>query len=125
MTSPFVLGFTGSRTYTKQAPIWDACDRVLEKHGALIARHGACPTGGDSIFNAWAEQRLADGFVIEIQRFPAPWKLLGGIAGQMRNGYMAGLWVDGWVAAIENESRGATGCATFAESVGQPVWRLP
>lgn len=125
MTTPFRLGFTASRTRTDKDRIWDALDQILERHGAVLLRHGACRDGGDPIADSWGAQRKAEGHLVEVERVPAPWQLLGNIAGPMRNGYMVGLGADGWLAAIHNESRGATGCAMLAEWAGIPVWRLP
>ena len=127
MTDPFRLLYTGSRSLDADAhgpAIYRQMDALLGKYGAVLLRHGHCRDGGDAIVDRWAEERIADGCAVTVDRRPAPWQLLGKIAGPMRNGFMAGLGADGCLAHIRGGSRGASGCADFAEWAGIPTKRV-
>jgi hypothetical protein len=96
-------------------------------HGDYKRRDGKLVS--DAIAQAWATQRITEGRPVTVEPIPAPWDLLGAVAGPYRNGFMAGLLVGrgvqpvGCVAYIVEGSRGASGCANFAEHVGIPVRR--
>ena len=114
------LLYTASRLVTDRAQVYADLDTVLAAHPRLLVRHGACRRGGDVLAAAWVNQRRREGCDVIADPRPAPWSLLGRIAGPMRNAYMVGLGADEWLAHVHPDSRtgGATGCATFADWAG-------
>ena len=134
MTTPFNLLYTASREVDDVARGFRHLDGVLNRYGAVHLMHGDYKRRdgklvSDAIAQAWATQRIAEGAPVTVEPIPAPWDLLGAVAGPYRNGFMAGLLVGrgvqplGCVAYIVDGSRGASGCAAFAEHVGIPVRR--
>jgi hypothetical protein len=114
--------------------VWRHLDGVLDRHGSVHLVHGDYSRRdgkivSDAIAAAWAARRITEGLPVTVEPIAAPWELLGGVAGPYRNGFMAGLLVGrgvapvGCVAYIEGGSRGASGCAAFAEYVGIPTRR--
>jgi YspA, cpYpsA-related SLOG family len=120
----FRLLYTGSRLITARARVYADLDDILSRHPRLLLRYGACREGGDALAVAWARDRQRQGADIFTDPRPAPWPLLGRIAGPMRNGYMVGLGTDGCLAHTREGSTGSAGCATFAEWAGVPVRRV-
>lgn len=136
MPDPFHLLYTASRSVDDAPRIFHHLDAVLARYGAVHLIHGDYKRRdgalvSDAIADAWAVQRANEGASVTVERVPAPWDLLGAVAGPYRNGFMAGLLVGrgvqpvGCVAYIDQGSRGASGCAAFAEHVGIPVRRYP
>ncbi|MEO3869360.1 hypothetical protein ABGB18_11060 [Nonomuraea sp. B12E4] len=134
MTEPFHLLYTASREVDDVTRGFRHLDGVLERHGSVHLVHGDYKRRdgrlvSDAIAQAWATQRIAEGCPVTVEPIAAPWELLGAVAGPYRNGFMAGLLVGrgvqpvGCVAYIVEGSRGASGCAAFAEHVGIPVRR--
>lgn len=134
MPEPFHLLYTASRSVDDVPRVFGHLDAVLARHGAVHLVHGDYKLRdgklvSDAIADAWARQRASEGHPVTVEPIPAPWKLLGDVAGPYRNGFMAGLLVGrgvqpvGCVAYIENGSRGASGCSAFAKHVGIPVRR--
>lgn len=134
MPDPFNLLYTASRGMDDLPRVWRHLDGVLERRGAVHLVHGDYRRKdgklvSDAIAAAWADRRMAEGHPVTVEPIAAPWELLGAVAGPYRNGFMAGLLVGhgvspvGCVAYIEDGSRGASGCAAFAEHVGIPTRR--
>lgn len=126
---------TGSRTWRDAAAVHAELDLLYHVHGRLDVIHGACQDrdgnllGADGFADAWARDRMAAGWAVTVAGYPAPWGPVGNIAGPMRNGLLVGVLlalggVMGCLAFIENASRGATGCADFAEAMGVPTRRI-
>lgn len=134
MPEPFNLLFTASRTVDDLPRVHGHLDAVLARYGAVHLLHGDYKRKdgrlvSDAVADEWARQRAAEGLPVTVETVPAPWDLLGAVAGPYRNGFMAGLLVGrgvqpvGCLAYIDEGSRGASGCAKFAEHVGIPVRR--
>jgi hypothetical protein len=133
-TEPFNLLFTASRTFEDQALAFGHMDGILGKYGSVHLVHGDYKRRdgmlvSDAIAAEWGRQRIAEGCPVTLEPIPAPWDLLGNVAGPYRNGFMNGLLVGrgvqpvGCLAYIDDKSRGASGCAAFAEHVGIPTKR--
>src|SRR5690606_22262111 len=128
--------YTASRSVDDVPRVFGHLDAVLARYGAVHLIHGDYKRRdgalvSDAIADAWAVQRAGEGAAVTVERVPAPWDLVGAVAGPYRNGFMAGLVVGrgaapvGCVAYIDEGSRGAGGCAAFAEHVGIPTRRYP
>jgi hypothetical protein len=118
------LLYTASRRVTDRAKVYADLDAVLERHPRLLVRHGACRQGGDQFAADWVVGRRDAGHDVIADPRPAPWPLLGKIAGPMRSAYMAGLGADECLAHIHLQgTSGARLCATFADWAGIPVNR--
>lgn len=119
--------YTASRLVTDWETVWADLDVILAAHPCLLLRTGHCGKGGDLFALEWWQQRRAEGRDVIYDPRPAPWNRLGKIAGPMRNGMMVGLGADECLAHIHpgSKTRGAAGCADFAEWAGIPVTRHP
>ncbi len=134
MPDPFNVLYTASRTFDDVPKAFAHMDGILSRYGAVHLMHGDFRRRdgalvSDAIAAEWARQRIAEGCPVTVEPIPAPWDLLGNVAGPYRNGFMAGLLVGrgaqpaGCLAYVEDGSRGASGCAAFAEHVGIPTKR--
>lgn len=126
--STFRILFTGSRSWDDRTAIWVALDiiakAVLESgYDRIVLVHGACPTGGDAHADAWYRARRGE-MPLGVERWPANWKELGKKAGAMRNVWMVQSGADVCLAAIRDQSPGATHCAELAERAGITVQLL-
>lgn len=79
-----ILIVTGSRTWTDRSRLDSVLTGIHSITPIDILVHGACPTGADLMADDWAEANK-----VSVLPFPAEWKLLGKMAGQVRNGLMA------------------------------------
>jgi hypothetical protein len=125
MTATFRLLFTGSRSFDDRAAIWVALDIVAESalacgYDRVVLVHGACPDGGDAHADAWFRAKRGE-MPLGVERHPANWDLLKRRAGYLRNIDMVQAGADVCLAAIRDESKGATMCAELAERAGITV----
>lgn len=126
---------TGSRTWNDEGIVYNALDHclvdsILERK-TLVVIHGACPTGADSMADAWA---LENGLVPDqtLERHPADWRTGRG-AGVLRNAKMVNSGADTLLAFLEpctkptcsrrqpHDSHGATNACTWARKAGISV----
>jgi hypothetical protein len=132
--SLFHLLFAATRTFDDVPLVYRQCDAILERYGGVHLIHGHYRSRdgvlvSDMIADAWAVQRAGEGRPVTVERFPAPWDLLGKAAGPARYGFMVGLLIGrgsrpvGCIAHIVDGSRGASGTAAFAEKAGIPTRR--
>lgn len=109
---------TGSRNWEDERTIWNELDHFYGIHGSgLVIVHGGCPSGADTIAEAWASE--FDDVRTEVH--PADWERFGRSAGMRRNAEMVKLGADVCLAFIRDGSPGATGCAWMAEAAGIKV----
>lgn len=123
--STFRVLFTGSRTFDRQDIIWGALDIIanaaLESgYDRVVLVHGACPTGGDAHADAWYRAKRGE-MPLGVERHPANWKSFGKRAGFVRNTDMVVMGADVCLAAIRDESKGASMCAELADRAGITV----
>lgn len=121
----FRILFTGSRTWDREDVIYGALDILAgaafkSGYDRVVVVHGACPEGGDAIADGWAIERGRQG-PVRAERWPANWKHFGKKAGFMRDKAMVDEGADVCLAAIRDESRGATMTAELAERAGITV----
>jgi hypothetical protein len=124
-TAPFRILFTGSRSFDRADVIWGALDILVQSALAagytdVVLIHGACPEGGDAHAEAWYRAKRGE-MPLGVERYPANWKVHGKKAGYIRNVGMVQTGPDVCLAAIRDESRGATMCAELAERAGITV----
>lgn len=122
----FRILVTSSRTWDREDVIWGALDHLAA--GALTAGfdrvvvvHGACERGGDAQADGWYLARRAEGMPVGVERHPANWSEHRQRAGYVRNLAMVQTSPDVCLAAIRDESKGATMCAELAERAGITV----
>lgn len=117
MTKPLprVL-ITGSRNYTDVLKIRKILNEHFKNAGKFILISGACPTGADYIAEVWAKDNN-----IEVERFPANWKLHGKRAAYIRNQEMVNSGVIICLAFPLGESRGTNMTIMLAEKAGIPT----
>jgi hypothetical protein len=123
--STFRILFTGSRSFDRPDVIHGALDIIaaaaLESgYDRVVLVHGACPTGGDAHADSWYRAKRGE-MPLGVERHPAKWTEYGKKAGYIRNHLMVSLGADVVLAAIRDESKGATGCAELAERAGITV----
>lgn len=83
---------------------------------------GDCPTGGDLHAKVWWTAHMNHAMFLQ---FDAHWTDLGHMAGPVRNNAMIDMIVPDLVLAFLHPlSRGARGCADYAEEKLIPVTRL-
>lgn len=84
--------------------------------------HGGCPKGADQI-----AEEVAFELGWNVEKRPAQWDALGKSAGFVRNKQMVEAGAHVCLAFIDNESKGATHCASLARVAGIPtyVWDNP
>lgn len=124
----FRILFTGSRSFDRDDAIYDALDIIARAafssgYERIVLVHGACPEGGDAHADGWAIER-GRLWPIRAERHPANWRQHGKKAGFLRNKAMVDLGADICLAAIREESKGATMCAELAERAEIPVQPL-
>lgn len=124
---PYRVVVTGSRTWTDQDTIFGALDLIAEAARTagvpLIVAHGNA-RGADMLAEEWVLKRKADGWPVEVQRYPAEWAQYGKRAGFLRNERMLKPGADVVLAFILDNSKGATQCASLAEAEGIPTQRI-
>lgn len=111
---------TGSRFWDDWPLIRDALIEVWNEFGRpddVTVVHGGA-MGADTIADVEA---TLNGWRVEVH--PAKWSLFGKKAGILRNVEMVDSGADICLAFIKDNSRGATHCASYAESKGTPVRR--
>lgn len=120
---------TSSRTWDREDVIWGSLDHLAA--GALAAGydrvvvvHGMCERGGDAHADAWYLARRATDMPLVVERHPANWAEHGKRAGYIRNLAMVQRGADVCLAAIRDQSKGATMCAELAERAGITVQLL-
>mgnify|MGYP000895626173 CR=1 FL=1 len=121
----FRVLFTGSRSFDRPDVIHTALDIIataaLESgYDRVVLVHGACPTGGDAHADGWYRAKRGE-MPLGVERWPARWKDLGKQAGFIRNRAMVDEGADVCLAAIRDESKGATMTAELAERAGITV----
>jgi hypothetical protein len=126
--SAFRVLFTGSRSWNREDVIWTALDIIAESALAagfdrVVLVHGACPTGGDAHADAWYRAKRGE-MPLGVERHPAEWSKYGKRAGYLRNQVMAWAGADVCLAAIRDQSKGASMCAELAERAGITVQLL-
>ncbi|TVZ01226.1 DUF2493 domain-containing protein [Trebonia kvetii] len=112
---------TGSRDWDDAAAIDEAikdATQGISWHKVTIVV-GDCPTGADRLADQWALEREVD-----VERHRAAWNTYGRAAGPIRNLQMVNCGADLCLAFIRNGSRGASGCADYAEAKGILVRRF-
>ena len=124
----FRILFTGSRSFDRADAIHGTLDALAT--GALNAGydrvvlvHGACPDGGDAHADAWYRAKRGE-MPLGVERHPANWHVHGKKAGFLRNKEMVDLGAHVCLAAIRDQSKGATRCAELAEAADIPVFPL-
>lgn len=118
----FRILVTSSRTWDREDVIWGALDHLAAGafaagYDRVVVVHGACPTGGAAHADAWYRAKRGE-MPLGIERHKANWKLFGKRAGFVRNKMMVEEGGDVMLAAIRDESKGATMCAELAERAG-------
>lgn len=137
---------TGSRSWRDGAfirgKLANCLDTAYDAHDSLTIVHGACKSGADAYADAWArwhETHSAD-VVVKAEPHPAGWEGpcrgpcqphhrridprgwdVCPAAGFYRNEDMVHLGADVVLAFIDDESKGATHCARYAEQCGLNV----
>jgi hypothetical protein len=106
----------GGRDYSDQAAAWKALDRAHAKRPITLVIHGDA-LGADRIGRDWAIERG-----IPEKAFPADWKMLGQIAGPVRNQRMLDEGKPDGVLALPG-GNGTADMVRRAEAKGLPVWR--
>lgn len=113
---------------------------AIELEKRLVVIHGACPSGGDQVADAWGKMMKRQGMPVEVEAHPAkghPTQDFGEWpdAGPTRNRYMVSLGADECAAFIGrctsmrcrrpdiHPSHGTLGCAREAENAGIKVTR--
>lgn len=124
----FRILFTGSRSWDRPDAIWSALDIITEAalasgYDLVVLVHGACPTGGDAHADAWYRAKRGE-MPLGVERHPANWDLHKKKAGYVRNLAMVQKGADLCLAAIRDESKGASMCAELAERAEIPVQLL-
>lgn len=124
----FRLLFCGSRTFDRVDAIWTALDIITTSarqsgYDRVVLVHGACPTGGDAHADAWYRAKRGE-MPLGVERHPADWHVHGKKAGYIRNLAMVQKGADLCLAAIRDESKGASICAELAERAGITVQLL-
>lgn len=121
----FRILVTSSRTWDREDVIWGALDHLAA--GALeagfdrvVVVHGACDRGGDEQADRWYRAKRGE-MPLGVERHPAKWDLLKRRAGYLRNIEMVRAGADVCLAAIRDQSKGATMCAELAERSGITV----
>ena len=125
----FRVLITGSRTWTLTEPVCSILDTLLDYARAadrlMIVVHGDCRSGPDKTAKMWVARQNArskgPSGVID-DPTAADWSQ-GRSAGPKRNKAMVDNGVDVCLAFIEDQSRGATHCAGYAEKKGVPTFR--
>ena len=107
---------TGSRNYTDTQKIRKILDEHFKNIGKFVLISGACPTGADYIAEVWAKDNN-----IEVERFPANWKLYGKRAAYIRNQEMVNSGVTICLAFPLGESRGTTMTINLARKANIPT----
>lgn len=90
--------------------------RLIPDPGKVSVLHGACPTGADEWADGWCIANL-----LEAQRYPAKWRVLGKKAGFIRNEQMVNTYPDLVLAFWKNKSKGTGHTIDLAEDRGIPV----
>jgi hypothetical protein len=118
----FRIIVTSSRTWNREDVIWAALDHLAAGafaagYDRVVLVHGACDRGGDAHAEAWYRAKCGE-MPLGVERHPAKWDLLKRRAGYLRNIEMVKRGADVCLAAIRDESKGATMCAELAERAG-------
>jgi len=113
---------TGSRAWPDARDVYQALNEVAWSvgQGPLVVVHGKCFRGADRMAAEWCRGHP---LVVE-EPHPASWSEYGKAAGFIRNAHMVDLGADLCLAFIHNRSRGASHCATLAESKGIETRRI-
>lgn len=106
----------GGRAYADRAKVFAALDRVDGRRPVSVLIHGAA-RGADTLAAEWAAARG-----VAIEPYPADWKMLGLIAGPMRNMQMLIEGKPEGVVAFPG-GRGTSDMVRRAEAAGVKVWR--
>lgn len=142
---------TGSRTWRDGALVRQKLDEVLAdiilgaayQPGTMTVVHGACRSGPDKMADEWARWHHANHRPVNPpEPHPAQWEApcrdtcrpghrradprgwdVCPTSGFYRNEHMVRLGADLCLAFINDESKGATHCADYAEEQGIPVRR--
>lgn len=111
---------TGSRDWDDKETIYRALAETqgVMPHDQMILIHGGA-RGADGIAS-----RYADSMDWGNQIYHPEWDKYGKRAGILRNEAMVNAGADVCLAFIRNQSRGATHCANYAETMGVPVKRF-
>lgn len=104
----------GGRRYRDKRVVWDALDRVHEKHAIDFLVQGAAD-GADYLAWQWAEERG-----VPCGSYAADWQGEGKSAGPRRNQRMIDDGADG-VVAFPGDS-GTADLIERARHAGIPVW---
>jgi hypothetical protein len=137
---------TGSRTWRDGLFVREKLQHCLDTARALgtdlTIVHGACKAGADSLADAWGRWQTtrSSDVRVTVEAHPALWEgpcrdtcqdnhrkpdargwTVCPAAGYYRNEHMVHLGADLCLAFINDESKGATHCARYAESAGIPV----
>lgn len=126
--STFRVLFTGSRSFDREDAIWSALSIIAASafevgYDRVVLVHGACPTGGDAHAESWYRAKRGE-MPLGVERHPANWKEHNKKAGYIRNLKMVQIGADVCLAAIRDESKGASMCAELAERAGITVQLL-
>lgn len=117
---------TGSRDWHHPAKVhYEIEEQWLNSRGDFVVIHGDA-RGVDRMAAQWVEVRH-NRPGIRAEFYPAEWEKYGKAAGPIRNRRMVDEGKpDLCLAFIYNDSRGASGCVSYARSQGVPcrVWRL-
>jgi hypothetical protein len=132
LREPMRIIVTGSRHWTDRRAFLLAMHGIVEQYAARgfdsqgrfvdwLAHdwtlvHGGCPTGIDALADDWAV-----GWFMNIEVYPAQWKVFGKAAGPKRNELMASHGADLCVAFPLGESRGTRHMMRAAEAAGIKV----
>lgn len=111
---------TGSRDWMARSTIWAALNQELQQYRVLTIVHGGA-SGADDIADRWAWGMRQNGYLVEIERYPADWDGLGKRAGTIRNQQMVARGADVCHAFPLSDSRGTRHCMTRAMAAGIPV----
>lgn len=119
---------TGSRNWEGPWPEWtvytvlqrlkDLCDSLGESELVLV--HGDCPTGADRLVDAWGRRRGNDG--VQVEAYPANWRVYGKAAGPVRNTAMVDAGADMCIGFHRGGSTGTGDCVYKAREAQIPTF---
>lgn len=117
----------GGRDYRDRDHVFRTLDALHARHVISLVIHGACGwdaddertftrpiRGADGLADAWAQSRG-----VRVERVPAHWTTLGGVAGPRRNGVMVTMKPN--MVVVFPGDRGTRNARSQAERAGLTI----